>query len=108
MTIPISRHRLYQLLKDGAGRNIPGDSDFDALGFDVPASARRDAVKASREAIAIYASGEHEGARRHMENAAERIIGALPEELQNLGAERPDPLADVDDPRELAARVSRW
>jgi hypothetical protein len=89
-----------------AGRE-PTAAELDAL--ELEARDRSAVSAAAREAVRIHASGERGQAHEHALRSAHALIGALPIEQQDPSyVTAPDPLAEIADPGELAARIPRF
>lgn len=108
MTRPISnaRHPVTALLRESVyAGTAPDPDDIDAL--QLPPALRERFTNAVDESLALHRSGARGEANEHALQASYDLVGDLPDRLQDPAAYRRDPLADVDDPTELAAAVDR-
>lgn len=106
----IRQHPVYEAIRDAGyfgERAVPDAAELDRLGLS--GSAREKVAKACRAVADINATGHHQEAWDAADTAARQVIDGLPEAQQDPDyLATPDPLADVTDPRELAARVPRF
>lgn len=105
----LRQHPVFQTIREaayfGTGA-LPTKQDLDRL--DLSAAARREVEQACQRVAEIHDTGHHSDAWSACDDAASRIIDTLPDEQRDPGyLQKPDPLADVTDPMELAARVPR-
>jgi hypothetical protein len=104
-----SRHPVRALLRQAAyagKRRLPTEAELDKLGL--PGEIRSRVKQACREVAAVHDEGAHQDAWDDGDQHAAQIIDGLRGELRDPDHWRaPDPLADVDDPAELAAAVWR-
>ena len=104
----VRHHPVWKLVRDASYfAALPTDDDLDRL--DLPAGLRQALVDACTHAAELHDAGSHQDAWQRGDEAAARLIGQLPEEQRDPAyyADDRDPLAGIDDPRELAEAVLR-
>lgn len=106
----IRQHPVFQTIRDAAyygKRGMPDDHDLDAL--KLSPGTRREVLDTCRRVADIHDRGAQQDAWAAGDEAAWQLIHSLPEEQQDHQRyyRAKDPLADIDDPIELAARIPR-
>lgn len=100
----LTQHPIYQWIRDAQIGPPPEDQLIK-----LPGTAAADIRRAVVEVLNKHAAGDARGAQELAADSAVEIINALPAVMQDPGFFSPlDPLADVTDPRALAAVVRQW